>query len=417
MSLRIGITGASGYIGQALVACVREAGHEVVAIGRRASPGMAHRHADLAQVPSQDLLGGLDAAVHLAADTMGGTVPADAEIRFATELAREAARRQVPLLVVSSQVASAQAPSAYGRTKAAIEQAVLPLGAAVMRPGQVYGGAAEGLYGQLLRTVRKLPALPDLRPRPAVQPVHVDDLACALLAAVTSRHVPGRIWSVAGPALSFGAFLVAIAHYRLRLWRPLIPVPVALVRMTLVLAGRVLGPGISAARLDSLTRVPPLAAAADLETLGVQLRPLADGLGPRGRPERRLLVEGQALMQAFLGSAPYPLALRRYAQAMRVLANGRALPLPASLLAHPAWIASLDTPAFRRGAVRGGLAWRYGVAIRIAEAQAQHVHEFVSLQGRAGSLRAAIDGTKAAMRELQMRLCAPWARRQAAQMP
>ncbi len=418
MSLRIGITGASGYIGLALVACARNAGHEVVVIGRRGLPGItAHRYADLAHLPPDDVLRGLDAAVHLAADTIGGAVPADAEIRFATELALQAARRGLPLLVVSSQTASAQAPSAYGRTKAAIEQAVRPLGAVVVRPGQVYGGAPQGLYGQLLGVVRKLPMIPDLRPQPMLQPVHVDDLAAALLAVIMSRPVPGRVWCVAGPALPFDAFLAAIARHRLRVRRVRIPVPAWLLRTLLALAGGVLGPRFSTARLDSLIRLPPLDAEADLQALGIRLRPLADGLGPHGRPERRLLEEGRALMCGLLGHPPYPFALRRYVQAMRTLGHGRALPLPAGLLAHPALIASLDTRAFRRAALPGNLAWRYGVAIRILEAQMRHAHEFLHPPGQAGWLQVLIDGARMAARELHTRLLAPWARRLAMRVP
>ena len=44
----MGITGASGYIGRALVLRAQRAGWEVVALGRRDVPGLAHRRADLA---------------------------------------------------------------------------------------------------------------------------------------------------------------------------------------------------------------------------------------------------------------------------------------------------------------------------------------------------------------------------------
>lgn len=412
MSMRIGVTGASGYVGQALVAHARAQGHAVVAIGRRAARGaIEHRHADLAQSLPPGLLDGLDAVVHLAADTTGGSLAVDDELRFATGLAGQAAERRLPLLVISSQAASAEAPSGYGRTKAAIEQAVLPLGAVIVRPGLVYGGTPQALYGLLVGIARRLPVVPDLLPRPAVQPIHVDDLAAVLLAALTSHYAPGRTWVAAGPAVSFGDFLSAVARHRLRSWRPRVPVPVSVLRAMLSLASVVAGPRISPARLDSLVHLQPLDAEADLRLLGIHLRPLADGLSSRGRGERRLLEEGHALMRAFLGRSPDRFAVRRYAQAIRALDNGRALPLRRTLLAYPALIGALDTPAFRRNAGVGTLGWRYGVAIRIAETRKQRAAAFLPVPGRAGLLRAIADVLRAGARELRARLLHPLAQR------
>lgn len=412
MVSRIGITGVSGYIGQALAIHVRAAGHHLVAIGRRDVPGSVEfRHADLADPPPAGLLSGLDAVIHLAADTRGDATAYAAELRFATALACDAGAQGVRLLMVSSQAASPQAPSAYGRAKAAIEHAVIPLGAACVRPGLVYGGTPRGLYGALVGLVRKLPVVPDFIPRPAVQPIHVDDLVQALLLAVTSHHEPGRIWNVAGPAVSFGEFLAALARFRLRAWRPRFPVPVALVRGLLLIAGRVLGPQFSVARFDSLLRLPALHGEADLQALGVHLRPLADGLARNGRPERRLLLEGRTLLRAFLGREPDSFATRRYAQAIRALADGRALSWPDALADRPTWVAALDTPAFRRTATTGGLAWRYNIAIRIAETRTVCASAFMRSSGNAGWPGLAADLLRAGARELRARLLAPLARR------
>ena len=416
MSLRIGITGASGYIGQAVVAHARKAGYTVITIGRRALPDLEHRHVDLAQSPAPDLLDDLDAVLHLAADTSGGTDLANAEIAFAMALARATAQRHIPLLVVSSQAAAVDAPSVYGRTKSAIERGVLPLGAVVLRPGLVYGGSARGLYGLLVGLVRQLPLIPDLYPRPWVQPVHVDDLACALLAALTTRHVSGRLWQVAGPRLPFSHFLSAIARHRLRVRRMRVPVPAWLLRVALGFAGRMLGPRYSGARLDSLIRLPLMATDPDLAELGIRMRPLADGLSPRGRPDRRLLVEGRALMHAFLGASPRAFAARRYAHAMHALADGQALPLAPALLACPLLIAALDTRDFRMAASSGGLAWRYAVAIRLVEAQCTHAARFLPRSGRAGLLHAVADGARAAFDEVLARLLRPLARQFAARL-
>jgi uncharacterized protein YbjT (DUF2867 family) len=409
--IRVGITGASGYIGRVVALQARGEGHDVVALGRSA-PACATelRHCDLSRLPDEGLLDGLDGVIHLAADTSGGQNLATGEIAFAAALAEQASRRGIPLVVVSSQAASKSAPSVYGRTKAAIEAAVLPYGAAVVRPGMVYGGTASGLWGILLNAVRVLPFIPDLRPRPQVQPVHVADLAQALLRAMLGRY-RARVFNVAGTPITFDRFLVAIAECRLMVCRCHLPLPAALLRKVLALGERLAGPRLSPQRLDSLTRLPPLSAENDLRELGVRLRALSDGMTRSGRSTRRLLLEGRSLMAAVLGCAPPRAAIRMYARAIRLRGSGRALSVPVILLWFPVLLAALDTNASRRDASQGGLARRISMATRIAETQAQCSALFVRPTGRWGRVLAALDISRAALRELQCRLVAPWVRR------
>lgn len=408
---RIGITGATGYIGTVLVARALRHGHEVVALGRRGIEGLEHRHADLCEDPAPNLLDALDAAIHLAADTGGAGGLGAEEIRFAEALAAASQRAGVPLLVVSSQAASPAAPSAYGRTKAAIEERVLARGASVLRPGLVYGGLAQGLFGKLIGLVRRLPVLPDLRPRPSVQPIHVEDLADALLAAALRNPMPGAVLCVAGPPIAFVDFLRAIARHRLRRRRASVPVPLSVLRAALSALSRVLGAAFSPERLDSLVRLRPMACDDDMSALAIQTRPLADGLSGSGRATRRLLREGQALMHGFLANAPSCWLARRYVLALRRHGQHRALELPGRMLDRPSLIAALDTPAFRRSVVIGDLAWRYGVAIRIVEASTAHAASFIGSTTRRQRLRALVDLCAGAAFEIQARLLRPFALR------
>ncbi|MEO6064351.1 MAG: NAD-dependent epimerase/dehydratase family protein, partial [Lysobacterales bacterium] len=336
----IGITGASGYIGRAVVARALQQGCEVVTIGRRGVAGLAHRHADLREDPAPDLLKGLDAVIHLAADTGGGGELVAAEIRFAHALASASQRAGLRLLVVSSQAASPNAPSHYGRTKAAIEERVLAHGASVLRPGLVYGGAESGLFGTLVGLVRRIPLLPDLRPRPQVQPIHVDDLAEGLVAATIRNHLPGQVRCVAGAPMTFVEFLAAIARYRVGRRRVRVPVPLATLRIALAGLSRLLGPTLGPERLDSLTRLPPMDCATDLGLLEIRLRPLPDGLSRSGRATRRMLWEGRALMHGFLGRGPSRWLARRYVHALQQHGQHGALDLPRRALAWPSLIAA-----------------------------------------------------------------------------
>lgn len=66
--MRVAITGASGFIGSALVPSLRHDGHEVVPIGRSASEPGAIRWDPAAGLLDASALEGLDAVVHLAGE-------------------------------------------------------------------------------------------------------------------------------------------------------------------------------------------------------------------------------------------------------------------------------------------------------------------------------------------------------------
>jgi nucleoside-diphosphate-sugar epimerase len=412
---RIGVTGASGYIGAALTARLRAGGHDVVALGRRPVAGAVEfRPAHLDQPVRAGLADGLDGLVHLAADTRGGDVAAGSEVAFARDLVGEARRAGVPLLFASSQAASVQAPSAYGRTKAAIEPLVLAGGGVVVRPGLVYGGADAGLYGLLARMVSKLPLLPALvAPTPHVEPVHVDDVAAALAQLVL--HPPSvetpdtaRIFRLGGPSIAFGAFLQAIARHRFGRRAATVPVPVFALRALLHVTAPVFGPRLSPQRLDSLVRLPALGDGPGLLALGIVPMELADGLRDRSRPHRALLLEARRLARAQLG-APAPASLwRRYARALRAHGVRDAFGLPAWL--GPALLAALDVRAARGAAVVGSLAWRLGVISRLAESEPRLARYFLRSGATRHPFGALAAFSSAALLELRARLLAPLAR-------
>ncbi|HEY0661755.1 MAG TPA: NAD-dependent epimerase/dehydratase family protein [Lysobacter sp.] len=411
MTRALGVTGASGYIGRALVPLARSQGWQVVALGRRPAPAADDfRPADLGEPLPADLLNGLDAVIHLAANTTGTALPDGAELAFATALARACADRGVPLVVVSSQAASPDAPSRYGRTKFEIESAVQPLGAMVVRPGQVIGGREAGLFGMLVSLVRALPVLPMLLPRPRVQPVHVDDLALAILAALSKPELAGTCISVAGAPVAFDDLLMLIAHDRLHRRRVRFPVPVGLLRTALWAAGRIFGPRLSPERLDSLTSLPQLDARDDLRRLGIELRPLAQALDRRSRMRRVMLHEATTLSWATVARRPGSSLLRRYARLLPALGVHTPLALPPAVRMSPVALASLDTPATRRSSVTGDLSWRMDVVAKLAEAEPHWADAYLPRAGQAGLLRAAFDLGRAVLRELQIRAFAPWAR-------
>lgn len=407
MSRLLGLTGASGYIGKAVTRLAIVSGWRVVAIGRHPVQGAEEwRLADLKCPAPEGLLDDLEAVIHLASNTEGarGGSP-KSEIFFARELAAQAAQAAIPFIFASSQASAVSAPSEYGRTKYAIEEQIRPLGAVVVRAGMVIGGQEAGLFGSLVGLVRGLPVIPDLLPRPVVQPIHVDDLAAVLLALCKRKECASRVLTAAGDPIAFVDLLAGIARYRLRVRRLQLPIPLQLVRVLLVLASLRSGTRWPPARLDSLVRLPVFDSKRDLKSLGITLRTVENALDRRGRGVRDLLIEGYALARSVTGAKPPFAMLRRYVYLLRALGYGDALQLPMFLLRRPVWLAALDMPSSRRNkVVDGSLIWRMNAMSRLAEAQPKLASLYLMTSSRYGKFAAVVDLANAGTREMHSRL-------------
>src|SRR4051812_25250633 len=126
------VTGATGFIGARLTTAALERGHSVRTLTRRdwsSQPWVPANQRFFGSLPSQlpaSLCEGIDLVVHCAADVASEgrrAVAVNVEgTRRLAELAREAGVATFVLL--SCQWARRDAPSAYGRTRYAAEQAL-----------------------------------------------------------------------------------------------------------------------------------------------------------------------------------------------------------------------------------------------------------------------------------------------------
>lgn len=417
--MRILVTGASGYIGERLVAHAARGGHAVVAAtrSRPGNPGLEWVAFDLANAQSFHLPPGIDAVVHLAAVTTASEISPDTEIAVARHLAVAANRAGARLLFVSSQVARPDAPTPYGQIKWAIEQVVAAAGGVSIRPGQVYGGPERGLFGLLVRLVRALPVIPAFMPAPRIQPIHVDDLARAILAALDSDAATGCVLCLGSPQpVTFTCLLATIARQRVHATRFRIPVPTPLVLLGVSLLGKSLAGRLGLDKLRSLFDLPPMETRADLALLGLALRPIASGMVRSGDDRRRqLAAEGSALLAYILGCRPDRAIVARYVRVIETLRGGEALGLPGIFKRFPATLALVDTPA-TRSPEADETVWRLSAAMAIAEASPAGALRFLGKPGleSSGRLVATMSIIRAVALSVAWRiaraLAAPWLR-------
>lgn len=228
------VTGATGYVGSRLVAALAAAGWHVRALSRSgAAPaieGVLGGHFDLASGPDAGSLDGVDALVHAAWDLSSQRWDATERVnvggsRRLLEGALDAGVGQI--VAVSSIAAFPGCVSVYGRAKLVVESDYLAAGAAVVRPGLVWGQSSGALFAALRKAVGQLPVVPLLAPPGvAIFLIHEADL-CEIMVRLLARPDAGRgllLAAAATPAVPFRQVLEEISEVLGRKPR-LVPVP------------------------------------------------------------------------------------------------------------------------------------------------------------------------------------------------
>src|SRR5436190_10683078 len=287
------LTGATGVVGSALLRRLTANGESVRCLVRDPRRLGAERVrvqialGDLADPQSfRHALRGVNAVVHLAASTRDQPRGSIEELNgVATwRMVQAAERANVERFVFFSVMgASTRSRARFFRAKALAERAVVGSGLehTVFAPSIIYSPGDPWM--RLLERMSLLPVMPvSGSGRAAYQPVWADDVADCVVSALSSAEDGRDRFELAGPdTLTYDAIVqLALRSFGRR--RPLVHVPLALVRTGLRAVGAVAGPAAFAtwdeAELMEIPMTTP-SGTADAERLGVVPEPMGAVLG------------------------------------------------------------------------------------------------------------------------------------------
>jgi len=251
---RLLVTGATGFVGRAVIGAFAQDGRTLRAAVRHSPQPPFAANVEIAQHPDLSqafdwakLLDGVDQVVHLAGIAHTGGVAEeryDRVNRQATaELAAAASRAGVRQFIFVSSIRGQSGPAAdhalterdeaaptdaYGRSKLAAEAAVRGAGVpfTILRPVLLYGPGVKGNFALLLRAARSRWPLPlkDFVNRRSL--LGIDNFISALRFVLSTPAAIGQTYVVADPGIPplLADLLAAFREAQAR-WPLIVPMP------------------------------------------------------------------------------------------------------------------------------------------------------------------------------------------------
>lgn len=200
--MRLLVTGGSGFLGGYVLREAAARGHNCLALAR--SPAAAARVLECGAEPVPGNLDDPDGLAREFASTRCDQLINLASLGFGHAGGIIGAARAAGLdraVFVSTTAVVTSLPAATKQVRLDAEWRIRESGLdwTIVRPTMIYGAPGDRNLSRLLRALRRTPVFPVPGGRHLQQPVHVEDLAAALVTAAERPKTAGTCYDVAGP--------------------------------------------------------------------------------------------------------------------------------------------------------------------------------------------------------------------------
>lgn len=395
------ITGASGYIGSALLEKLVSRGAKLTVIGRSIPQNLEKSSVRFfpwslgSQIPDKVFLGSencsaVDVVIHLAHQWDIDRSDRFDENYIGSKLLVEAARKNgvKRFIFCSSISAQEDALNQYGRVKYQTEKLLKGRNEVVARIGLVYGGKESGQWNTLNNLVSKNFILPMIGIKKKVQPIRIDEVAIGLIKVAILKNSRQKIFGLASenPVL-FGDFLTKLARIHHGRSIILVPVPLSLALVGVKITNKLpFFPQIDKERIMGLKGAPVFETSEGLNEIRLRVNKFEKGLALSSKSHKRaILLEGAALLY-YVGKGFVNLSsLRAYAEAIEKNFDNVAAYLPFIFLKYPSLIRFIESGKSIERSF-SGLAGRIQVAALIHDAYAPPEKSYVLLEKRLSAM-------------------------------
>lgn len=286
--MKVLVTGATGFIGRHVCRRLQDHGWRVVGVARRPDNlplGVEGAQADVVSGDGlREAMQGVQAVVHLVGiirESAGASFE-QVHVDGTRNVVATANEFGVPRLVhMSALGAIAGSLSGYQHSKAQAEELVRESGLAytIMRPSLVFGAGDAFFGGTLKQLVTGPPVVPVVGDGSFLfRPIWVEDVANAFSAALRHPETEGRAFNLVGPREYTLRQLLEMVRNLLRPGKPLMSVPLPLMRLAVTLFRLVPNPPITPDQFLMLLAGNTADPKPAVEALGLELAGLEDHL-------------------------------------------------------------------------------------------------------------------------------------------
>lgn len=243
--MRVAVSGATGFVGRHIVTSLLSRGHQVVALSSSSAPYQTHYEQVRVDVVTGDGLAqavrACDAIIHLVGIIREQRYSfAEVHVQGTVNMLQAAQEQGVKRFIhMSALGADMQAESRYYQSKARAESLVKasPLLWTIFRPSLIFGEGDEFFGKTLYDLVNKGPVIPQIGDGSFLfRPVWVGDVARAFTQALDYSPSKRQTYPLVGPdILSFKEMLLLLRQARGYEKKPLVSIPLRLMKLTLPL--------------------------------------------------------------------------------------------------------------------------------------------------------------------------------------